>query len=46
MNRKKSTKKAYSKPQLTNFGAVKDLTQGLNTPGSGDALFNILIPSR
>lgn len=46
MNSKKAAKKAYSKPQLTNFGAVKDLTQGLNTPGSGDAIFNVLIPSR
>ncbi len=46
MNHKNSAKKTYSKPQLTNFGAAKELTQASNTLGGGDALFNILLPSR
>ncbi len=46
MNHKNSAKKTYSKPQLTNFGAAKELTQASNTVGGGDALFNILLPSR
>jgi hypothetical protein len=46
MNHKKSAKKTYSKPQLINFGAAKELTQGSNVVGGGDAIFNILLPSR
>jgi hypothetical protein len=46
MNGKRDAKKVYSKPQLTNFGAAKELTQGSNVIGSGDAIFNILMPSR
>jgi hypothetical protein len=46
MNHEISVKKTYSKPQLTTFGAAKELTQGSNTLGGGDAIFNILLPSR
>ena len=46
MSHKNIAKKTYSKPQLTNFGAAKELTQASNTVGGGDSLFNILLPSR